>query len=60
MFFLSLALQPPMGLSLLTDSLPFFSFFTLLFPPFYSYYLYVFFNIYDPHIAGSKSHVLIS
>ena len=53
---LSLALQPPMGFTLLSDSLPFFSFLTLFSPPFYSYYLHIFFNIYDPFLLWSSSN----
>jgi hypothetical protein len=44
MSLLLLALQPTVGFSLLSDSLPFFSFFTLLSPPSYSHYLQILFN----------------
>jgi hypothetical protein len=53
---LSLALQTPMGFSLLSDYLPFCSFLTLLSPPFYSYYLRIFFNIYGPSLPWSSSN----
>ena len=53
---LSLALQPRMGFSLLSDSLPFCSFLILLSPPFYSYYLNIFFDIYDPSLPWSSSN----
>jgi hypothetical protein len=53
LLFLSLALQPTRGFSLLSDSFPFCSFFTLLSPPSYSYYLHIFFDIYKPSLPSS-------
>jgi len=53
---LLLALQPTMCFSLLSDSLPFCSFFTLLSPPSYSHYLHIFFNIYNPPLPWSPSN----
>jgi len=53
-----LALQPTKGFSLLSDSLPFCSFFTLLSPQSYSHYLHIFFDIYKrliPVICISSS-----
>jgi len=49
---LLLALQPTVGFSLLSDSLPFCSFFTLLPPPSYSHYLQIFFNACNPSFRG--------
>jgi len=46
-FFFVTDIQTPMGFSLLTDSLPFCSFSTLLSPPVRSYYFHFFFNICD-------------
>jgi len=53
---LLLALQPTMGFGLLSDSLPFCSFFTLVSPPSYSHYLYIFFDIYNPSLLWSPSN----
>jgi len=53
---LSLALHPPVGFSLLSDSLPFCSFLTLLSPTIYSYHLNIFFNIYSPYLPCSSSN----
>ena len=52
---LLLALQPTVGFSLLSDSLPFCSFFTLLSPPSYSHYLQIFFNVCNPSLPWSPS-----
>ena len=54
--FLLLALQPTMGSSLLSDSLPFCSFFTLLSPPSYFHYLHIFLDIYSPSLPWSPSN----
>ena len=51
---LSLALQPPMAFSLLSDSLPFCSFLTQFCSPFHSYYLHIFFSIYNPSLHCSS------
>jgi len=51
---LLLALQPTMSFSLLGDSLPFYSFFTLLSPPSYSHYLYIFFIVLSPFLPWSS------
>ena len=55
---LLLALQPTMDFSLLSDSLPFCSFFTFLSPPSYSHYLHIFFDIYNPSLPWSPSNSL--
>jgi hypothetical protein len=39
------ALQPTVGFSLLSDSLPLCPFFTLFSPPSYSHFLFIFFNV---------------
>jgi hypothetical protein len=52
---LLLTLQLTMGFSLLSDSLPFCSFFTLVSPPSYSHYLYIFFDIYNLSLLWSPS-----
>jgi hypothetical protein len=44
-----------MGFSLLSGSLPFCYFFTLLSPPPYSHYWYTFFDIYNPSLPRSPS-----
>jgi len=49
---LLLALQPTMGFSLLSDSLPFCSFFALRTPPSYSHYLHIFFDMYTHLFLG--------
>jgi hypothetical protein len=54
-FFLLLALQPTVGFSLLSDSLPSCSFFTLHSPTSYSHYLLIFFNVHDPSLPWSSS-----
>jgi len=53
---LLLALQPTMGFSLLSDSLPFYSFFTLVSPPSYSHYLHILFDICNPSLPWSPSN----
>jgi len=53
---LLLALQPTRGFSLLSRSLPFYSFVTLLSPPSYSNYLHIFFNVYNPSLPWSSSN----
>jgi hypothetical protein len=53
---LLLALQPTMGFSLLSDPLPFCSFFTFLSPPSYSHYLHIFFDIYNTSLPWSPSN----
>ena len=53
---LLLALQPTVGFSLLSDSLPFSPFFTLLSPSSYSHYLHIFFDIYNPSLPWSTSN----
>jgi len=53
---LLLALQPTVGFSLLSDSLPFCSFFTLLPPPSYSHCLHIFFNVFNPSLPWSSSN----
>jgi len=53
---LLLALQPTLGFSLLSDSLPFCSFFTLLSPQSYSHYLRIFFVICNPSLPWSPSN----
>jgi hypothetical protein len=52
LFLLLLAIQPTVGFTLLSDSFPFCSFFTLLSPPSYSHYLRVFFDIYNPSLPS--------
>ena len=59
-----LALQPTVGFSLLSDSLPFCSFFTLISPPSYSHYLHIFFDVCNPPLPLSipirfHSHILL-
>jgi hypothetical protein len=49
------AVQPTVGFSLPSDSLPFCSFFTLLYPPSYSHYLHVFFNAPNPSLPWSSA-----
>jgi hypothetical protein len=51
-----LALKPTMGFSLLSDFLPFCSFFTLLSSPPYSHYLHIFFDILNPSFPWSPSN----
>ena len=53
---LILALQPTMHFSLLSDSLPFCSFFTLLSPRPYSHYLHIFFDICNLSLQLSPSN----
>ena len=53
---LLLALQPTVSFSLLSDSLPFYSFFTSLSPPSYSHYLRIFFNVYNPSLPWPSSN----
>ena len=55
-FLLILALQPTVGFSLLSYSLPFSSFFTLLSRPSYSHYLQIFFNACNPSLPWSPSN----
>ena len=52
---LLLALQPTVGFSLLSNSLPFLPFLTQFSPPSYSHYLYIFFNVLDPSFPWSSS-----
>jgi len=56
---LLLALQPTVGFSLLSDSLPFCSFFTLLSPPSYSHYLHIFFDQYVIKCGKFSSYLTI-
>jgi len=51
---LLLALQPTVGFSLLSDSLPFRPFLTQLSPPSYSHYLYIFFDVLNPSFPWSS------
>ena len=52
---LLLALQPTVDFSLLSDSLPFCSFFTILPPPSFSHYLHIFFDVCNPYLPWSPS-----
>ena len=52
---LVLALQPTLGFSLLSDSLPFRRFLTPLSPLSYSHLLYIFFNVLNPSFPWSSS-----
>ena len=52
---LVLALQPTVGFSLLSDSLPFRPFLTQFSPPSYSHYLYIFFDVLNPSFPWSSS-----
>jgi len=52
---LLLALQPTVGFSLLSDSIPFCCFFTLLSPLSYSHCLHAFFNVCNPSLPWSPS-----
>jgi len=54
-FLLLLALQPNVGFILLSESVPFCSFFTLLSPPSYSLYFHIFFNVYITSLPWSSS-----
>jgi len=45
-----------MGFSLLSDSHPFCSFFTLVSTPSYSHYLHIFFDIYNPSLPWTPSN----
>ena len=50
-----LALQPTMGVSLLSDFLPFLPFLTQFSPPSYSHRLDIFFNVFNPSFPWSSS-----
>jgi hypothetical protein len=52
---LLLVLQPAVGFSLLSDSIPFCCLFTLLSPPSYSHYLHIFFDVCNPSLPWSPS-----
>jgi len=52
---LLLALQPTVGVNLLSDFLPFCSFFPFLSPLSYSHYLQIFFNACNPSLLWSPS-----
>ena len=51
-----MSLQIPMSFNLLSDTLPFCSLLTLLYPNFYSYYLHLFINIYGSSLPWSSSN----
>ena len=52
---LLLALQPTVGINLLSNFLPFCPFLTQLSPPSYPHYLYIFFDVLNPSFPWSSS-----